>query len=117
LSIFWLALLSDSPVCCCSLCFCASQEYNTAYGVYWYKVHAPESNAILVVLLLLGVLSAAHFAVLTQRKNEYNAKLVKLVQTNAGPAQGGTLEVTNKAGLLPLPTRAQQQVKRVRSLC
>lgn len=68
-------------------------EYNTAYGVYWYKVQAPPSNVVLVVLLLLGVLSAAHFAVLTQRKTEYNSKLIKLVQSNAGPAQGGTLEI------------------------
>lgn len=91
-----------------ALCVCGGslpaaarlQEYNTAYGVYWFKVHAPESNAILVVLLLLGLLSAAHFAVLTQRKNEYNSKLIKLVQTNAGPPQGGTLEVTKpKKGL------------------
>jgi len=71
------------------------EEYNTAYGVYCFKVHAPESNAILVVLLLLGLLSAAHFAVLTQRNNEYNSKLIKLVQTNAGPPQGGTLEIAD----------------------
>lgn len=48
---------------------------------------------VAVILLLIGMLSVAHYAVLKQRKTEYNDKLIKMVQANAGPAQGGTREV------------------------
>ena len=50
-------------------------------------------------MLLIGMLSAVHFAILKQRKTEYNEKLIKMVLSNAGPAQGGTREV-----ILSVPT-------------
>jgi len=66
-------------------------------------VQAPPSNVVVVILLLIGMLSAAHYAVLKQRKTEYNDKLIKMVQANAGPAQGGTREVCGKYFFLLLP--------------
>lgn len=48
---------------------------------------------VVVIVLLIGMLSAVHFAILKQRKTEYNEKLIKMVLSNAGPAQGGTREV------------------------
>lgn len=67
-------------------------EYNKEYGVFYFKMAPPESNVIVVVLLVLVIFSGIHWSILKQRKNEYNTKAVKTCVENRGPLQGGSAE-------------------------
>lgn len=94
------------------------EEYVKLYGEYYFKIVAPPSDVTFVVLFLLVVMSAIHYMALLQKKDEYNAKLIKLCVENKGPTSGGTVETeaVNQSALKRFTSAKGKPVKSSKSL-